>query len=98
MRLERHEPGGPEDQLLIEPLEVVAPQPELRAHGLEPVGLLPHLLPRALIAGGDAASAAQQQFEQRLIAHADADDGDAFVPDALHIVRKGQTQHLTKLI
>ena len=97
MRLKGHEPGGAEDQLLIEPLEIVTTQPELCAHGLEPVGLLPHLLARALIAGGDPAPAAQQQFDQGLITHADTDDGDAFVPDALHIFRKGQTQHLTKL-
>ena len=97
MRLKRHQSGGPEDQLLIQSLEIIVSKPQLSPHSLKTVGLVPHLLPRTHIAGGDPAAALQQQLDQGQIAHADTDDCNAFVPDTLHIFRKGQAQHLTHL-
>ena len=74
-----------ENDILVKPLEIVLAELQLRAEGAQRRSLLAHLFFAALVAGGHAAAGAQQQLQPGAIAHADADDGDAFVTDGRNI-------------
>ena len=85
MYVKGHEARRAEEDIVIQALEIVGPELELHAQRLEPIGLRAHLLTRAHIAGRHVAAASGEQFDQRQVAHADADGGDPLAPDAVHI-------------
>ena len=67
---------------------------QLTAQLLQMFRLLAHLLPAALVAGGDADALRQQQLQQRRVADADADDRHGLVPQALYIVTQSHVVSL----
>ena len=85
MRIKRHQSWRTENNILMEVLQVILPQFQLYAQGLEPCRLFPHLLFCTFIAGGHIAAVGAEQLDQRGIADADSDDCYGFIVKGLNI-------------
>ena len=94
LRHVRTQAGGAEDHVRVQVLQIVRAQMQLTAQLLQMLRLLAHLLPAALVAGGDADALRQQQLQQRRVADADADDCHGLVPQALYIVTQSHVVSL----
>ena len=104
LRYVRAQTGGAEDHVRIQPLEVVLTQVQRTAPAFQLLRLLPHLLPRALVAGGDADPLRQQHIQQRRVADADTDDRHTLISNRVHIFPQGhrclppQSFYLTNIL
>ena len=78
--------GSAEDHILIQPLQIVLPQPEGAPRRLQLMGHRAQSGPVLFVAGRDAHPRLQQQAQQRLVAHADADDRHALPLKGVQIV------------
>ena len=81
--------GGAEDDVLVQPLQIVRPQAELAAHFFQLVPQGSQRGPVLFIAGGHIDPGLQQQVQQRLVADADPDDGCPFSFQCIQIFVQG---------
>ena len=86
MLVKRHETGRAEYNIMVKPVKVLFPQLELCAHVDKLQTLHAHIGEGALVADSHVAAAAQQKPDERGVAHAHADNGDAFSFQALYVI------------
>ena len=80
---------GAEDHVGLEVLQVVRPQAQGAAHGLQLLRQRTQGLPVLLIAGGDGDPRPPQQTDQGRVAHPHADDGHRFSCQCAQILLQG---------
>ena len=84
--LKGQQAGGPENNVLVQALQIVLLQLEFRSQVLQQGPFFPHFGQAVPVAGGHMAAVPQQQLHQGGIAHADADDGDPFIFNGIDIL------------
>ena len=85
--------GGAEDHIVLQPVQVVRPQPQLGPQALQLLRLAAEVIPLTFVAGCHRNAGTQQHFDQRRVGHADADDRHPLAPQRRQVLLYGGTHH-----
>ena len=89
-----HQARRTENKILVEPFQIRLAQLQLRMERDQLFPVPAKYVKRALVTNGNMASVFKKQTDQRHIADARADHGDALIPNRLYVFLKSQNYHL----